>query len=143
MKELYEIGLVFRGAILVNHFFKDIPGYTKKEPHKDLRGPFISVINKFISRTYSYNALEYFESGDFLCVFKIGEIQAKDNPKKTKEPLIFYGLIEKKKKSEKLVKTFLNRVDPLVKLFIKRYTNIDFMNELYKIKDFEFELLGM
>jgi hypothetical protein len=143
LKELYEIGIVFRGAILVNHFFKDIPGYQKKERHKDLRGPFISVINSFVSRAYDYNALEYFESGNFLCVFKIGEIRARDNPAKKKEPLIFYGLVEKKKKAEKLVKIFLVRVEPLVDLFIKRYTNLDFMNEQYKIKDFEFELLGI
>ena len=143
MKELYEIGIVFRGAIIVNHFFKDIPGYEKKKPHQDLRGPFISVINSFVSRAYNYDSLEYFESGRFLCAFKIDEIQARDNPSKDKEALIFYGLIAKTKKSKKLVKTFLSRVDPLVKLFIKRYTNKDFMNELYKMKDFEFELLGM
>jgi len=143
LKELYEIGIVFRGAIIVNHFFKDIPGYQKKKPHQDLRGPFISVINSFVSRVYNYEALEYFESGSFLCVFKIGEIKARDNPAKEKEPIIFYGLVEKKKKSKKLVKTFLIRVEPLVELFIKRYSNKDFMNELYQMKDFEFELLGM
>ena len=143
MKELYEIGIVFRGAILINHFFKDIPGYTKKESHKDLRGGFISAISSFVSGTYKYNALEYFESGGFLCVFRTSEIKARDNRTNKKEPIIFYGLIEKKKKSEKLVKTFLVKVEPIVELFIKRYTNKNFMTELYQIKDFEFELLGM
>ena len=143
MKELYEIGVVFRGAIIVNHFFKELPGYKKKEPHKDLRGSFISAINSFILKTYNYNALEYLESGNFVFIFRIGEIKAKDNPSKSKEPFIFYGLIEKKKKSEKLVKIFHNKVEPLMELFIKKYTGLDFLNELYKIQDFEFELLGI
>ena len=44
MKELYELGIVFRCSILVNHMHQEIPGKIKKEAHKDLRGSFISAM---------------------------------------------------------------------------------------------------
>ena len=142
MKDLiYEIGVVLRGAILVNRRFKEIPGKKTIAPHEDLRGSFFSAINLFVSKTYNNDALEYLESGHFLFIFKISEIKAKDYP--TKEPLIFYGLVEKKKNQDKQVKSFLKIVEPLLELFLKRYNNLDFTNELYRIQDFEFELYGL
>ena len=60
-----------------------------------------------------------------------------------KEPLIFYGLIEKKRKPDKQVKYFFKKIEPLLELFLKRYNNLDFTNELYRVQDFEFELLGL
>ena len=143
MKYLYEIGVVFRGMILINQHFKEIPGKKKIAPHKDLRGSFISVISSFVSKTYINGALEYLESGNFLFIFKIGEIKTKDNPSKLKEPLIFYGLVEKKRKPDKQVKYFFKKIEPLLELFLKRYNNLDFTNELYRVQDFEFELLGL
>ena len=141
MKYIYEIGIVFRGFILINRHFKEIPGKEKSEPHKDLRGPFFSAINSFVSKTYINDTLEYLESGNFLFIFKIGEIKAKDNP--SKEPVIFYGLVKKKGKPEKQVKDFLKKIEPLLELFIKRYNNLDFTNELHLIQDFGFEFLGL
>ncbi len=141
MKDLYEIGVVLRGTILVNRHFKEIPGKKNIAPHKDLRGSFFSAINLFVSKTYNNDALEYLESGNFLFIFKISEIKTKDNP--SKEPLIFYALVEKKKKQDKQVKYFLKKVEPLIELFLKRYTNLDFTNELYRTVDFEFELYGL
>jgi hypothetical protein len=138
---IYEIGVVLRGAILVNRRFKENPGKKNIALHKDLRGSFFSAINLFVSKTYTDDALEYLESGNFLFIFKISEIKTKDNP--SKEPLIFYGLIEKKKKHDKQVKYFLKKVEPLLELFLKRYTNLDFTNELYRTVDFEFELYGL
>lgn len=143
MKYLYEIGVVFRGMILINHHFKEIPGKKKIAPYKDLRGSFVRFINSFVSKTYIYDALEYLESGNFLFIFKIGEIKTKDNPSKLKEPLIFYGLVEKKRKSDKQVKYFFKKIEPLLELFLKKYNNLDFTNELYRIQDFEFELYGL
>ena len=132
---------MFRGTTLVNRYLKQIPGKKNIAPHKDLRGSFFSAINLFVSKTYTDDALEYLESGNFLFIFKISEIKTKDNP--SKEPLIFYGLIEKKKKQDKQVKYFLKKVEPLIELFLKRYTNLDFTNELYRTVDFEFELYGI
>ncbi|TFG21535.1 MAG: hypothetical protein EU529_13305 [Promethearchaeota archaeon] len=141
MKYLHEIGIVFRGTTLVNRHLKQIPNKKNIAPHKDLRGSFFSAINLFVSKTYTDDALEYLESGNFLFIFKISEIKTKDNP--SKEPLIFYGLVEKKKKQDKQVKYFLKKVEPLIELFLKRYTNLDFTNELYRTVDFEFELYGI
>ncbi|MFX1393172.1 MAG: hypothetical protein ACFFAH_06300 [Promethearchaeota archaeon] len=143
MKDLYEIGIVFRGTILLNHYFKEIPGKEKKEPHKDLKGSFISAINSFVSKTFNNDDLEYLESGNFIFIFKIGQIKAKDNTSGTMEPIIFYGLVEKNKKPQKQVKLFLNKVNPLLKMFLEKYNNINFTTEFYQIQDFEFELLSI
>ncbi len=140
MKELYEIGVVIRGTILVNHYFKDIPGQKTiiDEPYKDPRGLFISAINTFLAKTFNKNKLEYLESGNFLLTFKISEIKAKDNP--LKEQLIIYGLIEKNKNPEKLSKIFLKKVEKLLEIFIERYNNKN-LYELEQFKDFETEII--
>ena len=143
MKNLYEIGIIFRGTIICNYYFKDLPGQVKIEPHRDLRGAFISSINSFVSKTFKNNPLEYFESGNFLFAFKVSEIKAKDSPSRTKEAIIIYGIREKKRSPGKIAKEFLKKAESLLNLFIERYRNIDFLTDSYLIKDFEFELLSI
>jgi len=126
MKELHEIGIVFRGFILVNYEFKEI---EKEEnlgkANKDLRGSFISAINTFAKNAFNNLSLEYLESGNILFVFKAYEIQTADFDEK--EPIILYGLLDKRKKdTDKLVKKFLQKIDPILNLFISRYANKDF-----------------
>jgi len=125
LKELFELGFVFRGFVLVNHTFKDLPVQKDSGINKDLRGAFISAINTFVDTAFNKNSLEYLESGNILFIFKISEVQSKDNV--VKEPIILYGLVDKsKKKSDKLVRKFFERVDPVIQLFIQRYNQADF-----------------
>ncbi|MCK4481508.1 MAG: hypothetical protein KAV01_13345 [Candidatus Lokiarchaeota archaeon] len=124
-KELYEIGFVFRGFVLVNHTFKELPIQKDHGINKDLRGAFISAINTFVDTAFNKNSLEYLESGNILFIFKISEVQSVDNH--VKEPIILYGLVDKsKKKSDKLVRKFFEKVDPMLQLFIQRYNGVDF-----------------
>ncbi len=124
-KELYEIGFVFRGFVLVNHTFKDLPVKKDSGINKDLRGAFISAINTFVDTAFNKNSLEYLESGNILFIFKISEVQSVDSH--VKEPIILYGLVDKsKKKSDKLVRKFFEKVDPVFQLFIQRYNGADF-----------------
>jgi len=136
MKELHEIGIVFRGFILVNYEFKKI---EKEEKHtnanKDLRGSFISAINTFAKNAFNNLSLEYLESGNTLFVFKAYEIQASDCD--GKEPIILYGLLDKRKKdTDKIVNKFLQKIDPILNLFISRYTNKDF-SEINQFEPFQ------
>jgi len=125
LKELYEIGFVFRGFVLVNHIFKEFPVQRKGGVNKDLRGAFISAINIFVDSAFNKTSLEYLESGNTLFIFKLAEIQSEDN--QYKEPIILYGLVDKsKKKSDKLVRKFFEKVDPMLQLFIQKYNGVDF-----------------
>ena len=125
MKELYEIGIVFRGFILVSFEFKKIAKKNNlKSVDKDLRGGFISAINLFAKNAFNNLSLEYLESGNILFIFKVLEIQAANY--NVKEPVILYGLVDKKKKdADKFVKKFLEKIDPILNLFITRYSNKD------------------
>ena len=125
MKELYEIGIVFRGFILVSYEFKKIPKKDNlKNVSKDLRGGFISAINLFAKNAFNNLSLEYLESGNILFIFKVLEMQAANC--NVKEPVILYGLIDKKKKdTDKFVKKFLEKMNPILNLFITRYSNKD------------------
>ncbi len=125
MKELYEIGFVFRGFVLVNQIFKELPVQKESGGNKDLRGAFISAINAFVETAFNKSSLEYLESGNTLFIFKISEVQSEDNH--DKEPIILYGLVDKsKKKSDKLVRKFFEKVDPVLQLFIQQYNGVDF-----------------
>ncbi len=125
LKELYEVGIVFRGFILVNHIKKKIPVQKDIGDKEDLRGAFISAINSFVDTAFNKNSIEYLESGNILFIFKLSQVQSNDAS--VKEPIIMYGLVDKsKKKSDRLVRKFLERVEPVFQLFIQRYNRADF-----------------
>ena len=136
IKELYEIGIVFRGFVLVNYEFKKIGKKEKhKEVNKDLRGGFISAINLFAKNAFNNLSLEYLESSNVLFIFRAYEIQAADY--NVKEPIILYGLVDKKRKdTDKFVKKFLQKIDPILTLFISRYANKD-LSEANQFKPFQ------
>ncbi|MFX1258905.1 MAG: hypothetical protein ACFFAN_13690, partial [Promethearchaeota archaeon] len=92
MKELYELGLVFRGFVLVSHVFKNLPMEKEHGITQDLRGAFISAINAFADTAFNKSSLEYLESGNILFIFKMAEIQSQDNT--IEESLILYGLVD-------------------------------------------------
>ncbi|TKJ27450.1 MAG: hypothetical protein CEE42_02000 [Promethearchaeota archaeon Loki_b31] len=139
MKELYEIGLVFRGFVLVSHVFKNIEKKQNlKIINKDLRGAFISAINLFAKNAFNNLSLEYLESNNILFIFKAFEIQASDSNQK--ESIILYSLIDKKKKdTDKFVKKFLQKIEPISLLFVSRYSNKDF-SEINQFKPFQNEI---
>jgi len=134
-KELYEIGIVFRGFILVSHIFNKLPIQKEHGVTRDLRGAFISAINSFTETAFNKNPLEYLESGNILFIFRLAKIQSQDN--NCEETLILYGLLDKsKKKSDKLVRKFFERVDPVVELFIQKFDGENF-SELNQFESFE------
>ncbi len=139
MKELYEIGIVFRGFVLVSHVFKNIEKKDNlKNPNKDLRGAFISAINLFAKNAFNNLCLEYLESNNILFIFKAFDIQASDSNQK--ETIILYSLIDKKKKdTDKFVKRFLEKIEPISLLFVSRYSNKDF-SELNQFEPFQNEI---
>ncbi|MFX1236917.1 MAG: hypothetical protein ACFFAS_04365 [Promethearchaeota archaeon] len=126
MKELYEIGFVFRGFVVVHHDFRTLPVEIDKNSNaqKDLRGAFVSAISSFVETAFNNTYLEYLESSKVLFIFRMEKIKSSDNPEK--EPIILYGLVEKNKKAEKLVKKFREKTKPLMQLFLQQYTNKDF-----------------
>jgi len=139
MKELYEIGIVFRGFILVSCEFKKI---EKKDNLSnvslDLRGGFISAITIFAKNAFNNLSLEYLESGKILFIFKALEMQAANC--NLKEPVVLYGLVDKKKKdTDKFVRKFLEKIDPILTLFVTRYSNKD-LTELNQFKPFQNEI---
>jgi hypothetical protein len=139
MKELYEIGIVFRGFVLVSHEFKKIEKKDNlKNANKDLRGAFISAINLFAKNAFNNLCLEYLESNNILFIFKVFEIQASDSNQK--ESIILYSLIDKKKKdTDKFVKKFLEKIEPISLLFVSRYNNKD-LSELNQFEPFQNEI---
>jgi hypothetical protein len=135
LKELYEIGFVFRGFVLLTHQFKNLPEEKELGANKDLRGAFISAINAFADTAFNKSSIEYLESGNILFIFKMAEIQSEDND--IKEALILYGLVDKsKKKSDKLVRKFFEKVEPILELFIQRFAGKNF-SELNQFESFE------
>ena len=136
MKELFEIGIVFRGFVLVHYDFKPLP---KQDPYKagvtrDLRGAFVSAINSFVETAFKNSFLEYLESGEILFIFKITTIKSSDSP--DKEPIILYGIVKRKKKADKLVQKFMEKIEPLLLLFVQKYEGKDFC-ELSQFEKFE------
>lgn len=120
---------------MVNHVFKDLPKQKEHGVTKDLRGAFISAINAFSETAFNNSSLEYLESGNILFIFKLADIQSEDN--NVKEPVILYGLVDKsKKKSDKLVNKFFDRVNPILQLFIQKFNGANF-SELNQFEDFE------
>ena len=114
---------------------KEVPIQKESGINKDLRGAFISAINTFVDTAFKNNSMEYLESGNILFIFKIAKIQSGDNH--MKEPIILYGLVDKsKKKSDKLVRKFFERVEPVLQLFIQKYNEVDF-TELNQFEPFQ------
>ncbi|MFX0057571.1 MAG: hypothetical protein ACFE85_14950 [Candidatus Hodarchaeota archaeon] len=139
MKELYEFGIVFRGFVLVNHIFKEIPDKEDSRINEDLRGAFIDAINTFAKNAFNNLSLEYLESNSTLFIFKVAEVRTSDC--NDIEPIILYGLTEKKKKdSTKIVKKFLEKVEPILQLFVTRYNDKDF-SELTQFEPFKEEII--
>jgi len=138
-KYIYEVGLIYRGFVIISHEFKELPmqkAQTKEK--KNLRGAFISAISTFAETAFHNNALEYLESGEISFIFKLTKVKSKEGI--SPEPLIMYGLTEKKKKNnEKFVKRFLIKVEPILEEFTQKYTNKDF-TELSIFEPFEAEL---
>ncbi|MFX0186162.1 MAG: hypothetical protein ACFE8A_00350 [Candidatus Hodarchaeota archaeon] len=128
MKDLiYEIGFIFRGFTIVSHTFKELPAHKEDGVKKDLRGAFVSAISIFAETAFSNNNLEYLESGNILFIFKMSEVKSKRS--KSAEPLILYGLTEKKKKNpDKLVFKFLKKTNPILENFRQKYDGGDFTN---------------
>lgn len=92
---------------------------------KDLRSAFISAISTFAESAFNNNNLEYLESGNILFIFKFSSIKSKDS--NSAEPIILYGLIEKKKKNpDKYVQKFLQKTTPILENFVQKYQNEDF-----------------
>lgn len=139
MKELYEIGIVFRGFVLVNHIFKDLNEQKiMKEKDEDLRGAFISAIDSFAKNIFNTLSLEYLEANNVLFIFKASEIKSSDGD--GKEPIILYCLIDKIMKDiDKFVRKFLEKVEIILHVFISRYQNKDF-TELNQFKPFKKEI---
>lgn len=139
MKELYEIGIVFRGFILVSYEFREIEKKDKlSKVNMDLRGGFISAITLFAKNAFNNLSLEYLESGNILFIFKALEMQAANC--NLKEPVVLYGLVDKKKKdADKFVRKFLEKIDPILNLFITRYSNKD-LTELNQFESFQNEI---
>ncbi|GAH05027.1 unnamed protein product, partial [marine sediment metagenome] len=79
MKEIYEIGFVFRGFVVVSHVFKELVVQTEQKISSDLRGAFISAINAFTETAFNKTSIEYLESGDILFIFKLDKILSNDN----------------------------------------------------------------
>ena len=103
-----------------------------------MRGAFITAINSFAQNAFNNLSLEYLESNNILFIFKVIEMQALDS--RFKEPLIFYGLTDKSKKdTDKYVKKFIQKIDPILQLFKSRYTNKDF-SELSQLEPFKEEI---
>ena len=141
MKELYEIGIVFRGFVLVHHHLKFMDKRNSiSGPERDLRGAFVSAISSFVETAFSNTSLEYLESGSVLFIFKMSEVKSSDS--NSIEPIILYGLVEKpKKKPEKLVKRFFEVATPILELFIQKYDGRDFC-ELTQFDDFKDDIQG-
>jgi len=137
LKELYELGIVFRGFILVQNIFKSLPDGKKTDPDKDLRGAFISAISSFAETAFTNVYLEYLESGNILFIFKMAEVQSLDS--NIPEPVILYGLTEKRKNVDKFVKKFLEKVSPIIQLFVHKYNKKDF-TELNQFESFRIDM---
>jgi len=123
--------------VLITHTFRELPQQQGRGPNQDLRGAFISAINSFADNLFKNNSLEYLESGNTLFIFKVSEVLPLMGNQN--EPVILYGLVDKKKKSDKLVKKFLDKVQPILALFVHQYNGKDF-TELNQFEPFADEI---
>ncbi|TXT59906.1 MAG: hypothetical protein BAJALOKI1v1_1350005 [Promethearchaeota archaeon] len=134
MRDLYEVGLVFRGFVLSKHKFKKIPVPNHKDSDSDLRGAFISAINTFAHQAFMTTSIEYLEMDHFLFIFKIESIKGKFSAQK--EPIILYGLTEEQRNPDRYVRKFFEIAEPILHNFIQKYSGSDF-TELNRFKSYE------
>ncbi|MBY8982766.1 MAG: hypothetical protein KGD57_07445 [Candidatus Lokiarchaeota archaeon] len=134
MTNLLEIGIVFRGFVIVNHKFKVISNVSSTNIADDLRGAFIDAINSFAKSAFHNCSLEYLEMQNFLFIFKIGEVLAGDS--NLKEPFIMYGLSKRRRNSDRFVKKFYEKLDFVMEFFTQKYAGEDF-TEVQKFQDFK------
>lgn len=137
---LLEIGVILRGFVLCSAIFRDDPALKieDKETSKNLRGAFISAINSFAESYFSSDAeLEYLQSGEVLCIFKVGEIKGNDSIKK--EPVIIYAITSKKRNPDKIVRKFMEKANPMLEYFVQKYSKKDF-TDLDSFRSFEKEI---
>jgi hypothetical protein len=103
---ILEIGLMFRGYVLVNACRSDI------RIDKSNRSSLLSAIMTFAQSAFSYNKLEYLEVNKYIITVSEDTIKSRDNP--IPEPLIGYAVLEKKKRKpekylRKVIKPLINR----------------------------------
>ena len=134
MVNLFEIGIVFRGFVIVNHKFTSKPELNSKSTADDLRGAFIDAINSFAKTTFKNCSLEYLEMKNFLFIFKIGEILAGDS--NMNEPFIMYGLSKRKRNSDRFVKKFYEKLELIMQYFKQKFSGEDF-TEIQKFQAFK------
>ncbi len=110
---------------------------TGKE--KDLRGAFVSAISSFAESAFTNTSLEYLESGATLFIFKMASVKSLDSI--NQEPVILYGLLSKskQKKVDKIVNRFLEKIGPLLQLFVQRFNGRDFC-EVNQFEEFQAEI---
>lgn len=137
MRDLFEVGIVFRGFILTKYKFKSLEDKNKDKTDKDLRGAFISAITSFADKAFLNTALEYLEMDKYLCIFKIKSIKPKMS--NNKEPLIMYGITESKRYPDRYVEKFFEKITPIIEQFTLKYQNADF-TELNQFEPFSQEL---
>ncbi len=138
MINLFEIGIVFRGFVILNHKFKNNPNLDSNSIVDDLRGAFISAISSYAQSTFKNCSLEYLEMQNYLFIFKIGEVHAGDS--NMKEPFIIYGLTKRKRNSDRFVKKFYEKLDFVIPYFVQKYSGEDF-TEVQKFQEFKDEML--
>jgi hypothetical protein len=137
MKDLFEVGIVFRGFILTKYKFREFENNPQEDNDQDLRGAFISAINTFADKAFINTSLEYLEMDKYLCIFKIRSIKPKMS--KDNEPLIIYGITESQRKPDKYVEKFFEKVNPIIEQFTVTYQGADF-TELNQFDSFKREL---
>jgi hypothetical protein len=137
MKELFEVGIVFRGFILTKYKFRDFKNEVEENSDQDLRGAFISAINSFADKAFLNTSLEYLEMDKYLCIFKIKSIRTKMS--NDKEALILYGLTERTRNPDKYVEKFFEKINPIIEQFTLTYEGTDF-TELNQFAPFKQEL---
>ena len=130
------MGFIFRGFVILSHDFKDLPARASEK--RDLRGAFIAAINTFAETAFNNNTLEFLETAEILFIFSLKKVRSRES--RGEEPIILYGLLDKKKKnSDKVVRKFIGKSELIFQRFITEYNDKDFTN-LSLFEPFEEEL---
>ena len=136
IKNLYEVGLIFRGFVIISHEFKELPVQASEK--KDLRAAFISAISTFAEAAFNNNTLEFLETAGILFIFSLKKVKSRES--RNDEPIIMYGLVDKKKKnSDKKVRKFIEKSELIFQRFLTEYHKKDF-TDLSLFEPFEREL---